>query len=98
MLKDFVNINTKKSIQVSFDFCTKCNSVQTEKNIIFDEVRLVGIWQAYWLQWNHFFSYRCVYYGRGLGSIFPTITPKCLAQLAVCVIVEVLVYKRGNAL
>lgn len=36
--------------------------------------------------------------GGGLGSIFPTITPKCLVQLAVCVVVEVLVYTRGNAL
>lgn len=37
-------------------------------------------------------------FGKRLGSIFPTITPKCLAQLAVCVVVEVLVYTRGNAL
>lgn len=37
--------------------------------------------------------------GRGLGSIFPTITPKCLTQLTVpCVRVEVLVFIRGNPL
>lgn len=32
----------------------------------------------------------CVFRG-GLGSIFPTITPKCLTQLTVCVRLEVLV-------
>lgn len=41
----------------------------------------------------------CVCLGRGLGSIFPTITPKCLTQLTVpCVRVEVLVFIRGNPL
>lgn len=39
-----------------------------------------------------------VFGGEGQGSIFPNITPKCLAQYTVCVIVEVLVSKRGIAL
>lgn len=92
--KDPVNINTKKSIQVLI----LCIQMQFCPNSLLWLNRLVGIWHALWLQQNHFFSYRCVYLGRELGSIFPTITPKCLAQLAVCVIVEVLVYIRRNTL
>lgn len=36
--------------------------------------------------------------GEGQGGIFTKITPKCLAQYTVCVIVEVLVSKREIAL
>lgn len=60
---------------------------------------MVGIWQEVRGRSRIASLATGVYiWGRGWGSIFPTITPKCLAQLAVCVIVEVLVCAGGNAL
>lgn len=90
----------KISIQVIFYlfffFCIKCCFCLSKFSFFEMKKRPVRIWQVLRSLQNHFFSCRCVYFGMGLGSIFPTITPKCLAQLAVYVIVEVLVYIRGK--
>lgn len=80
--KDSVNIHLK-SIQVNFDFVK--NAIE---HLRLNETCRYLTGQS--LQQNCFFSYRCVYLGKGSGSIFPTITTKCLAKLAVFVIVEML--------
>lgn len=79
-----------------FFFCIKCFFCLSKFSFFEMKKRPARIWQVSRSLQNHFFSCRCVYFGMGLGSIFPTITPKCLAQLAVYVIVEVLVYIRGK--
>lgn len=79
-LKDSVNIHLK-SIQVNFDFVK--NAIH---HLGLNEICRYLTGQS--SQQNCFF--RCVYLGKGSGSIFPTITTKCLTELAVFVIVHVL--------
>lgn len=93
--KDSVNTNTKKIIQVNLIlykvlFFVQILKIASLNKMVWQEVR--GRSRIASLATGGYI------WGRGWGSIFPTITPKCLAQLAVCVIVEVLVCTGGNAL
>lgn len=93
--KDSVNMNTKKIIQVNLIlykalFFVQILKIASLNKMVWQEVR--GRSRIASLATGGYI------WGRGWGSIFPTITPKCLAQLAVFVIVEVLVCAGGNAL